>query len=144
MEDEVHRIELDDGNVAPEVHQVVAEQQGARNRNQPSHQVVYNRLLHFESNLQVVWNTFTNELREEVNSLRERISSLGDAVEELQNTERRQADFLLGDSVVLLKERKFGRVTYITKKFVDVHLDDERNKNRSVRVKKTDVMRLNH
>ena len=133
-EDEVHPIELDDGNVDPEVRQVIAEQQGANQ--QPSPQVVYNRLLQFEENLQVVWNTFTNELLEEVNSLRGRISSLGDAVEELSNTERRQADFLIGDSVILLKERKFGRVTNITPQYVDVHLDEERNKNRSVRKKK--------
>ena len=52
---------------------------------------------------------------------------------------RGQDVFEEGDSVVLLKERKVGKVTYVTDKFVDIVMDNDQKK---IRRRKTLVMKL--
>ena len=149
MAEELHPIELDDGNVAPEVRQVVEEQQGAIQQDEqaapvniPSPQDVFNRFIRFERNLRVSWDEFTGTLMGEVNEMREEISPIQDSVEELKRMEKRQVDFAIGDSVVLLDDRKLGRVSNVTPKQVDILLDGERNTRKTVTKKKTNVMRL--
>ena len=149
MAEELHPIELDDGNIAPEVRQVVEEQQGAAQQdiqaapvNIPSPEEVFDRFIEFERNLRVSWDEFTGTLIGEVNELREEISSIEESVEELKRMEKRQVDFAIGDSVVLNDVRKVGKVTHVTAKQVEVLLDGEQNTRNTVTKKKTNVMRL--
>ena len=60
----------------------------------------------------------------------------------MKNYGRRVIDFAIGDSVVLHKERKVGRVTKVTTLCVDVLLDGEQNSKKSVQKKKIAVMRI--
>ena len=67
MAKELHPIELDDGNVAPEVRQVVEEQQGAVQQDEPDDgegiaQLLFRRIEEFEAQLQFHWNQFKDEL----------------------------------------------------------------------------------
>ena len=146
--EELHPIEQDDGNIAPEVLQVVEEHQAAANQdpdpddNQPSPGHVFDRLLELESTLKGSWEDFKETLMDEVKKINQDLSSIDESVDKLMRMEKHQIDFAIGDSVVLLKERKVGIVTKVTRLYVDVLLDGEQNQKKTVRTKKTDVMRL--
>ena len=146
MAEELHPIELDDGNVAPEVRQVVVEQQGAVQQDEPEDgeviaQMLFRRIEEFEAQLQFHWNQFKDELQGEINELRHKIRQTKRTVKHIKNYDRREEDFVEGDSVVLLDDRKVGTVTKVLTSNVDVLLDDESEK-KSVRKKKTVLMRL--
>ena len=142
-EEEVHPIELDDGNAAPIAENVAAAQEDEGNPpDGPSPEDVYNRLVIFERNIQRAWEEFTNLMLSETGSINERISALEDDVRDLERTERRKVDFAVGQSVVLLDERKIGTVTNVTKVFVDVELDGAQNRKKTVRKKKTLLARF--
>ena len=147
-DEELHPIEQDDEIVAPEVLQVVEEHQAAANQdpdpddNQPNPGHVFNRLLDFESTLKGSWDDFKETLVDEVKKIKDELSSVDESVDKIMRMEKHQIDFAIGDSVVLLEERKVGRVTKVTTLYVDVLLDGEQNSKKSVRKKKTAVMRL--
>ena len=147
-DEELHPIEQDDGIVAPEVLQVVEEHQAAANQdpdpddNQPNPGHVFNRLLDFESTLKGSWDDFKETLVDEVKKIKDELSSVDESVDKIMRMEKHQIDFAIGDSVVLLEERKVGRVTKVTTLCVDVLLDGEQNSKKTVRKKKTAVMRL--
>ena len=141
MAEELHPIELDDGNVAPDVRQVVEEQQGAVQQDEPVAQILFRRIEEFEEQLQFHWNQFKDELQGNLNELRHEIRQTKRTVERIKNYDRRKEDFVEGDSVVLLDDRKVGTVTKVLTSYVDVNLDDESEK-KSVRKKKTVLMRL--
>ena len=150
MDDEdLHPIEQDDEIVAPEVLQVVEEHQAAPNQDPESDEevevtaaMVYNRIGQFQLLLQAEWDDFKETLLDEINNVRFRIQQTTRHVELMNNYDRRVVDFAIGDLVVLLEERKVGRVTKVTTLYVDVLLDGEQNSKKTVRKKKTAVMRL--
>ena len=135
-DEELHPIEQDDGNVAPEVLQAVEEHQAAANQdpdpddNQPSPGQVFHRLLEFESTLKGSWDDFKETLMDEVKKINQDLSSIDESVDKLMRMEKHQIDFAIGDSVVLLKERKVGIVTKVTRLYVDVLLDGEQNQKK--------------
>ena len=140
MAEELHPIELDNGDVAEEVRQVLpilqvnrdAEQQDLQDDDQPSPAQVFNRIVEFETVLERAWTEFKAEIIVEMSKLRREVHLVRRIV-------RCQDVFEEGDSVVLLKERKVGKVTYVTDKFVDVVMDDDQKK---IRKRKTLVMKL--
>ena len=66
-----------------------------------------------------------------------RLRSVNDALRRIKDYARREVDFAVGDLVVLLEERKSGKVKRVTKHYVDVHLDGERNPNKTVRKRRS-------
>ena len=146
---ELYPIEQDDGIVSPDVLQVREEHQVAPNQDPESDEevevtvaMVYNRIGQFQLLLQAEWDDFKETLTDEMNNLRFKIRQTTKHVERMKNYDRRVVDFVIGDSVVLLEERKVGRVTKVTTLYVDVLLDGEQNSKKSVQKKKTAVMRL--
>ena len=79
----------------------------------------------------------------EVAKINNSIRSLEDNVRRLERTERWKVDFAVGNLVVLLDKRKIGKITNVTKLYVDVHLDGEQNRNKTVQKKKSLVARFN-
>ena len=73
---------------------------------------------------------------DEVKKLKDELSSVDESTDKIMRMEKHQIDFAIGDSVVLLEERKVGRVTKVTTLYVDVLLDGEQNSKNSVRKKK--------
>ena len=152
MAEELHPIELDDGNVAPEVRQVVEEHQGAVQQDEPDDgegiaQLLFRRIEEFEAQLQFHWNQFKDELQGNLNEVRHNIRRTERTVQRMKNFDRREDDFEVGDSVVLLDDRKIGTVTKVLTANVDVLLDDEKSTipksaQKSVRKKKTVLMRI--
>ena len=146
MDEELHPIELDDGNIAAEVQQVLAAAAADPQENdppaQPSPEDVYNRIVQFEGILKDAWTEFQDTVTSELTEINEAIGSLQDDMREFKKYERRQVDFTVGDSVVLLEKRKVGRLTHVTQHYADVLLDGERNEKKTVRKKKTVLLRL--
>ena len=87
-DEELHPIEQDDGNVAPEVPQVVEEHQAAANQDpDPDEEVlvtaemVYDRIVQFEEVLQAEWDDFKGKLIQEVTKCRFAIQATANHVE---------------------------------------------------------------
>lgn len=148
-DEELHPIELDDGNVAPEVRQVLEDQAAAADqqdneqdvqqenqqdgqRGQPTAAQVFNRIVEFERVLYEAWTEFKNEILEELGDMQATVKRMDSLV-------RRQDEFESGDSVVLIDERKCGKVHHVTDKMLDIILDETKSK---VRKKKFMVMRM--
>ena len=91
-----------------------------------------NRILEFETVLERSWTEFKTEIIVGMSKLRREVHLLRRIV-------RGQDIFEERDSVVLLKERKVGKVTFVTDKFVDIVMDYDQKK---IRKTKTLVMKL--
>ena len=145
MAEDLHPIELDDGNVAEEVRQGLpilqanrnTEQQDPQDDDQPSPAQVFNRIVEFETVLERAWTEFKEEIIDEISKLQKEVYRVSRIV-------RGQDHFVEGDSVVLLKERKVGTVTNVTDKFVDIIIDDDQKtiRKRQTLVKKLFEMRI--
>ena len=145
MEEELHPIELDVGNVARVNANEPAVLPEANVENGPTATAVFQRIEEFEVILRDEWNEFKNSLRTELDDMNRAVGDIEDVVSQL--TKLDETEFEVGDSVALLEERKVGMVKKVTQQHVDVECDDQRfvtpaSFRKTVRKKKTDLMRL--
>ena len=131
-EEEVHPIELDDGNIAPEVERVLrpALQQ------EVTPEDVYNRIVHLDTILHGAIDDFKVTMRNNFADTYLRTNLISGCLQRIKRYARREVDFAVGDTVVLLDERKIGEVKNVTERFVDVQLDRAPNVHESVLVRK--------
>ena len=144
MEEEPHPIELDDGNVAPVVENqaAAAQEEEGNERAGPSPEDVYNRIVCFEGILKEAIDDFKITMRNEFCDRKVQLGFVKSKVRRINTYAKREIDFAVGDTVVLLDERKIGKVTNVTKLYVDVLLDGEQNRNKTVRKKKSLLTRF--
>ena len=143
MDQGLHPIENEDGEVADEVLQALGEAgdnaQGNQD-DQPSAAQVFNRIVRFEEILQHAWEEFKDEISGKLDILKGDVNTLHGNVQEIKlELQRGQGELEVGCSVVLLDIRKIGKVKSLTDKFAEVILDED---NRKVKKKKTSLMRI--
>jgi len=142
MDQGLHPIENEDGEVADEVLQALGEAgdnaQGNQD-DQPSAAQVFNRIVRFEEILQHAWEEFKDEISGKLDILKGDVNTLHGNVQEMLELQRGQGELEVGCSVVLLDIRKIGKVKSLTDKFAEVILDED---NRKVKKKKTSLMRI--
>ena len=120
-EEELHQIELEDGNVPQIANQDNQDNQDYQdNDDQPTPEDVYNRIVTFESTLEKAWISFKDDMMSMISSIQSDIDSLRSEVLELKNSDLRS-----GSSVVIFPERLVGIVTRITRLNVIVKLDND-------------------
>ena len=133
MADDLHPIELDDGNIAEEVRQalddcqvVLAEEQAEEQarqvqEGQPTPEDIFNRIVLFERVLNDAWVNFKKDVVGELDELKHE-------VQEMRSMLKEQEHFTKGDSVVLLDERKIRTVRHVMPKMLDISLDEDKSK----------------
>ena len=143
MDQGLHPIENEDGEVADEVLQALGEAgvnaQGNQG-DQPSAAQVFNRIVRFEEILQHAWEEFKDEISGKLDILKGDVNTLHGNVQEIKlELQRGQGELQVSCSVVLLDIQKIGKVKSLTDKFAEVILDED---NRKVKKKKTSLMRI--
>ena len=113
MDQGLHPIENEDGEVADEVLQALGEAgdnaQGNQD-DQPSAAQVFNRIVRFEEILQHAWEEFKDEISGKLDILKGDVNTLHGNVQEMLELQRGQGELEVGCSVVLLDIRKIGKV----------------------------------
>ena len=145
MEEELHPIEVDNGNVARVNENEPAVLPEANVENGPTAAAVFHRIEEFEEILRDEWNEFKGVLMDELDDLKRDVGNIEYDVSCM--TKWDETEFEVGDSVALLEERKIGTVKKVTQQYVDVECDDQRfvtpeSFRKTVRKKKTDLMKL--
>ena len=113
-EEELHQIELEDGNV-PQVNN-----KDNQDDDQPTPVDVYNWIVTFSSTLENAWVLFKEEIKSMILSIESDIDNLCTDVSELKDY-----DPYIGSSVVVFPKRLVGFVTHITRTQVHVKIDKE-------------------
>ena len=143
MDEGLHPIENEDGEVADEVLQALGEAgdfapQGNQ-QGQPTAAEVFNRIVRFEEILRDAWEDFKDEisgkldiLKGEVDDisgkldiLKDDMNGLHDKADELKDIIDGNDPLIVGCSVVLLDTRKIGKVKSLTDHFAEVILDED-------------------
>ena len=129
MDDGLHPIENEDGEVADEVLQALGEAgdfapQGNQ-QGQPAAAEVFNRIVRFEEILRDAWEDFKDEISGKLDILKNEVDDLHEKVDELKDIIDGNDPLIVGCSVVLLDTRKIGKVKSLTDHFAEVILDED-------------------
>ena len=129
MDDGLHPIENEDGEVADEVLQALGEAgdfapQGNQ-QGQPTAAEVFNRIVRFEEILRDAWEDFKDEISGKLDILKNDVDDLHEKVDELKDIIDGNDPLIVGCSVVLLDTRKIGKVKSLTDHFAEVILDED-------------------
>ena len=129
MDDGLHPIENEDGEVADEVLQALGEAgdfapQGNQ-QGQPTAAEVFNRIVRFEEILRDAWEDFKDEISGKLDILKGEVDDLHEKVDELKDIIDGNDPLIVGCSVVLLDTRKIGKVKSLTDHFAEVILDED-------------------
>lgn len=129
MDDGLHPIENEDGEVADEVLQALGEAgdfapQGNQ-QGQPTAAEVFNRIVRFEEILRDAWEDFKDEISGKLDILKDDMNGLHDKADELKDIIDGNDPLIVGCSVVLLDTRKIGKVKSLTDHFAEVILDED-------------------
>ena len=84
-------------------------------RARPSPEDVYNRIVRFEGILKNAVDDFKITMRNEFYDGVVQLGFVKSKVKRINTYARRKLDFAVGDTVVLLNERKIGKITNVTK-----------------------------
>ena len=143
MDNGLHPIENEDGEVADEVLQALGEAgdfapQGNQ-QGQPTAAEVFNRIVRFEEILRDAWEDFKDEISGKLDILKNDVDDLHEKVDELKDIIDGNDPLIVGCSVVLLDTRKIGKVKSLTNHYAEVILDEDKS---TVRKHKKKVLRI--